>query len=1019
MMTPDPVKETSLRMTSTDLPITGAPPSSSTSFTPSFGKKKMDTKFPPVVAWSEESVSRIPEEKLKGILGGKGANLAQMRSMGITVPPGFTISTEVCASFQDNDRALSCEVWDDILKSLKDLERDTNKVFGSTTNEIPLLLSVRSGAAISMPGMMDTVLNLGINDVTVKALEETFGERFALDSYRRLLNMFGNVVLGIEHEAFEKEMSEVKKSAGVELDNQLTAPDLRNLIARYKAVYQEHNKVFPQDPYEQLYYAISAVFDSWGSDRAVRYRETEQITSLIGTAVNVQAMVFGNMGSGSGTGVLFSRNPVNGEHVLYGEYLINAQGEDVVAGIRTPEPISRLQEELPDAYEQLVANVNILETYYKDMQDIEFTIEEGKLFMLQTRSGKRAGSGAIKIALSMLDEGLVDQDGAIMMVQPEHLRQLLHPQFQDTACKDYVDQVITSGLAASPGAAVGRIVFTSEAAAAAAAEKRNVILVREATSAEDIEGMFAAQGVLTATGGYTSHASVVARGWGKPCVCGCNDLDIDTENEILTITTTDEATGEKIRTKLDTSSWISLNGNTGEVLLGQQTMKPADFKGSDNISRFMSMVDSKRKIRVLANADSPEEAEEARTNGAEGIGLTRTEHMFFAPDRINIVRAMILAKDDETRQKRLDELLVYQRADFEGILEAMDGLPVTVRLLDPPLHEFLPHLDGAGDIAMKAPVSVSEYPVSKVTESVEMSSNEAFAASVGMTLPEAMSAIAKMQEINPMLGFRGCRLGISFPQLVEMQARALTEAAINNKKKGLNPRCEIMIPLVGSANEYKNQADLIASTIEKVNAEQDSNLSIRIGTMIEVPRAAITSDEIAAQGASFFSYGTNDLTQMTFGISRDDVGQFFPTYFQKGIFEVDPFQTIDPAVERLMMQSATLGREAAAEIGNKDFKAGVCGEHAGDPVSVKKFAKSGLDYVSCSPFRVPLARLASAQAVVEEARDGNNVRENSARKQNEIKAKNSYRSISMLGKRISVMKSPSANNNVIWETGNE
>merc|ERR1711871_146809 len=805
--------------------------------------------------------------------------------------------------------------------------------------------------------------------------------------------MFGNVVFGIGHEAFEKEISQVKEAAGVVLDNELSPADLRLLIERYKQVYIKHDKTFPQSPYEQLYYSIFAVFDSWGSDRAIKYRETEQITNLLGTAVNIQAMVFGNMGSSSGTGVLFSRNPVSGDNELYGEYLINAQGEDVVAGIRTPEPISRLKEELPDAYDQLLSNVHRLEQHFKDMQDIEFTIEEGRLFMLQTRNGKRTGASAIKIALDMLDEGLVDQNQAVIMVQPEHLRQLLHPQFQDVSDLSYTDQVITSGLAASPGAAVGRIVFTPEAATAAAAEKRKVILVREATSAEDIEGMHAAEGVLTATGGYTSHASVVARGWGKPCVCGCSTLEIDSEKELLHITTTDKTTGESKKITLDSSSWISINGNTGEVLLGQQTMKPADFKGSEIISRFMMMVDEKREIKVLANADSPKEALEARDNGAEGIGLTRTEHMFFAPDRINIVRGMILAKDTATRQKRLDELLKYQRADFEGILEAMHGLPVTVRLLDPPLHEFLPHLDSTGDVVVKSPVSISEYPVSKSTECTEMSSNEAFAASVGMTLEEVRGVIAKMQEINPMLGFRGCRLGIAFPELVEMQARALAEAAINNYEKGLNPICEIMIPLVGSAKEYENQADLIRSTIEQVKAERGSTFNIRIGTMIEVPRAAIVSDEIATAGASFFSYGTNDLTQMTFGISRDDVGQFFPTYLEKGIFEVDPFQTIDPAVERLMMQSAAVGREASEKAGNRDFKTGVCGEHAGDPASVKRFARNGMDYVSCSPFRVPLARLAAAQSVIEGAGNGKKTGDRRS-------AQFNFKSISMLGKRI-------------------
>jgi len=920
-------------------------------YTPEFSKEFENLKYKPVVSFGKGHESTFdPDKDMKFLLGGKGANLAKMSSLGLSVPPGFTITTEVCSGFQHSNRMISKEIWASILESLGRLEADTGKRFGDP--EAPLLVSVRSGAAISMPGMLDTVLNLGLNDETLEGLVKQFGERFALDSYRRFLNMFGDVVMGIPHHAFEEELTAVKLEAGVSEDAQLTPEYLTKLIARYKKLYVKNGKVFPQDPLEQLYSSICAVFLSWGSDRAIMYREAEGITGLLGTAVNVQAMVFGNMGETSGTGVCFTRNPNTGERVLYGEYLINAQGEDVVAGIRTPEPIERLKESLPQAYDELMQNVNILEKYYRDMQDIEFTVQEGELYMLQTRSGKRAGAAAVNIALDMLDEGYVDKDQAVMMIKPEHLKQLLHPQFSDVSSNSYVNSVVAKGLPASPGAAVGKIVFSPAEAEASSIIGEKCILVREDTSPEDVGGMWASEGILTATGGYTSHASVVARGWGKPCVCGCQALQINEEKKSLTLTKLD---GSKV--VLKKGDWVSINGETGEVLLGQQSLSPPNFKDSPSISRLMQYVDERRTMRVLANADTPQDALEARINGAEGIGLTRTEHMFFADDRINVVRRMILAKTKEARQKALDELLVFQRKDFEGILEAMDNLPVTVRLLDPPLHEFLPRLHSEDKISLSA---------------TEREADEEFAREMNMTLPEVSHAIQRLQEVNPMLGLRGCRLGIVIPELVEMQARALAEATLNNiYKRNLKPKPEIMVPLVGSASEYSHQADLIKKTFKKVAKEYEGGKSytIKVGTMIEVPRAALTAQEIASAGADFFSYGTNDLTQMTFGFSRDDVGTFLPLYLNQGILEKDPFQTIDEAaVGALINLSADAGKLAASKIGNNNFKVGICGEHGGDPSSVKFFARSGMDYVSCSPFRVPLARLAAAQAVIEENR---------------------------------------------------
>eukprot|EP00597_Dinobryon_sp_UTEXLB2267_P003687 CAMPEP_0170057456 /NCGR_PEP_ID=MMETSP0019_2-20121128/454_1 /TAXON_ID=98059 /ORGANISM="Dinobryon sp., Strain UTEXLB2267" /LENGTH=986 /DNA_ID=CAMNT_0010262165 /DNA_START=33 /DNA_END=2993 /DNA_ORIENTATION=+ len=934
-------------------------------FTPALSHSYKDLKYNPVVSFGVGHESELKifsnEKEIRNILGGKGANLGKMSALGLSVPPGFTLTTEVCAAYQTNDKKLSEEVWKSVLAAMSQLEKSVGRKFGDA--DAPLLVSVRSGAAISMPGMLDTVLNLGVNDNTVKGLSKQFGERFALDSYRRFLNMFGDVVMGIPHHHFENELKAIKLAAGVEEDSQLPAEKLKILVEKYKAVYEQHGKTFPQDPVEQLYESICAVFSSWGSDRAVMYRSAEGITGLLGTAVNVQAMVFGNMGPTSGTGVCFTRNPNTGEHLLYGEYLINAQGEDVVAGIRTPEPISTLKDALPEAYAELMRNVNILEAYYHDMQDIEFTIQEGKLYMLQTRSGKRAGQAAINIALDMLQEKLATVEQAIMMVKPEHIKQLLHPQFASVDSDDYKKAVVASGLAASPGAAVGKIVFSPEAAEASYAIGEPCILVREDTSPEDVGGMWASEGILTATGGYTSHASVVARGWGKPCVCGCGDLHIDYETQTAILFRKDGKSKKPVT--LRAGDWISINGDNGEILVGKQILSPPNFKGSKSISSFMDLVDKTKKMRVLANADTPHDAEEARRNGAEGIGLTRTEHMFFAEDRINVVRRMILAKDQASRQQALDELLVYQRKDFQGILEAMDGLPVTVRLLDPPLHEFLPRLHSDDKVSLSA---------------TEMAADEAFAASMDMTIQEVQFAIQRLQEVNPMLGLRGCRLGIVIPELVEMQTRALAEAAIHNQcARGLCPRAEIMVPLIGSAAEFSHQAKLIRDTVKKVEQEfrqkeggdvmcGANQLDIKVGTMIEVPRAALTAAEIVKAGAEFFSYGTNDLTQMTFGFSRDDSGSFLPQYLRDGILQRDPFHTIDEeAVGLLVVQSAKAGKAMANEMSNTHtFKAGVCGEHGGDPHSVRYFARNGLDYVSCSPFRVPLARLAAAQAVAQD-----------------------------------------------------
>lgn len=857
---------------------------------------------------------------MKSLLGGKGANLAEMASIGLSVPPGFTISTEACQEYQQIGKKLPQGLWDEILEGLKIVEEDMEASLGDPSK--PLLLSVRSGAAISMPGMMDTVLNLGLNDEVVAGLGAKSGERFAYDSYRRFLDMFGNVVMDISHSLFEEKLENMKSKRGIKVDTDLTASDLKELVEEYKSVYLEaKGEKFPSDPKEQLELAIKAVFNSWDSPRAIKYRSINQITGLKGTAVNIQCMVFGNMGNTSGTGVLFTRNPSTGENKLYGEFLINAQGEDVVAGIRTPEDLDTMNNCMPEAYKELMENCEILEGHYKDMMDIEFTVQENRLWMLQCRSGKRTGKSAVKIAVDMVDEGLVDSRTAIKMVEPQHLDQLLHPQFEDPSA--YKNYVIAKGLPASPGAAVGQVVFSAEDAEEWHAQGKSCILVRTETSPEDVGGMHAAAGILTARGGMTSHAAVVARGWGKCCVSGCSDIRVNDSDKVVMV-------GDEV---IHEGEWISLNGSTGEVILGKQQLSPPAMTGDLEI--FMSWADEISRIKVMANADTPEDALTARSNGAQGIGLCRTEHMFFASDeRIKAVRKMIMAVTLEQRKQALDLLLPYQRADFEGIFRAMDGLPVTIRLLDPPLHEFLPE----GDI---------EQIVGELTIDTGMSEDEVY------------SRIEKLSEVNPMLGFRGCRLGISYPELSEMQVRAIFQAAISMTNQGITVLPEIMVPLIGTPQELSHQSSLIRGVANKVFSEMGASVSYKVGTMIEIPRAALVADEIAKE-AEFFSFGTNDLTQMTFGYSRDDVGKFLPIYLSKGILPNDPFVVLDQkGVGQLIKIATERGRAARPSL-----KVGICGEHGGEPSSVAFFVEAGLDYVSCSPFRVPIARLAAAQVAV-------------------------------------------------------
>lgn len=865
---------------------------------------------------------------MKQLLGGKGANLCEMACGGVNVPPGLTITTEVCQEFYAVGGRLPDGLMDEVREGVHLMERTVDKTFGDAAN--PLLVSVRSGAAVSMPGMMDTVLNLGLNDEIVAGVAARGGERFAYDCYRRLLQMFGDVVLEIPHDDFEAELSAMKTARGVTFDVELTADDLKELVEKYKTVYEKHEQRFPTDPWEQMTMGIEAVFRSWNIPRAVKYREINKITGLKGTAVNVQAMVYGNINDRSCTGVLFTRSPADGENKLYGEFLLNAQGEDVVAGIRTPQPIAELKDKMPEVYKQLDETVHKLETHFKDVQDTEFTVEDGVLFMLQTRNGKRTGPAALKIAVDLWREKLVTEAEAVMLVEPRHLDQLLHPSFADE--KAYQSDVLCSGLAASPGAAVGKVVFTAADAEEWFARGEKVLLVREETSPEDVGGMHAAEGILTSRGGMTSHAAVVARGWGKPCVCGCDALMIDAASKTLRVRT---AGGEVLVAEGD---FLSLNGTTGEVIKGEQVLKKATV--SADMAQFMTWVDAHRRMEVYTNADTPEDARDARANGAQGIGLTRTEHMFFSSaQRIAAVRRMIAAVelDSPQQQEALDELCGFQQQDFEGIFRAMDGLPVTIRLLDPPLHEFLPHEGSALD----------DLCVQLSTE-------------LGVSKETVEARLAGMKEANPMMGLRGCRLGIVHPGITEIQAKAIAAAAVAVAADGVAVHPHIMIPLVGTFEELELEVKMVKSVVEEIIGASGQTVNYKVGTMIEVPRGALQAGKLA-EVAEFFSFGTNDLTQMTFGISRDDAQAKFLSYYVKhGILETDPFETIDTVgVGELIKLAAARGRAT-----RPDIELGICGEHGGDPKSIEFFEAVGLRYVSCSPLRVVIARLAAAQAAL-------------------------------------------------------
>ncbi|MDZ7657729.1 pyruvate, phosphate dikinase [Fodinibius sp.] len=857
------------------------------------------------------------DKSMKKLLGGKGANLAEMSSIGMPIPPGFTISAKVCQYYNEHDGEWPEGLEAEIQNSIAHLEELMGQTFGDPQD--PLLVSVRSGAAVSMPGMMDTVLNLGLTDQSVQGLAQKMGnERFAYDCYRRFIDMFGDVVMGVAHEKFEEALQELKDERGVELDTQLDVDDLKELVDRYKKVYRENTEEdFPQDPDEQLHKSINGVFGSWNIPRAIKYRKINKITGLLGTAVNVQAMVFGNMGDDSATGVCFTRNPSDGESELYGEFLINAQGEDVVAGIRTPRDINELKEVMPDSYDELLELTNQLEEHYQDMQDIEFTVQQGELFILQTRNGKRTGAAAVKIAIDMVNEGILEKDKAVEnLVEPGHLDQLLHPQLKE----DEIDKndILGEGLPASPGAAVGKVVFDSDTAEEEHSKGNPVILVRIETSPEDVGGMSAAEGILTSRGGMTSHAAVVARGWGKPCVAGCDDININYDKQLFTAGDVTVKAGD----------WISIDGARGTVIKGKKEVEAPQF--GENFRTFMNWVDEFRDMKVRTNADTPEDALRAREYGAQGIGLARTEHMFFGDERIREMRRMIISESEEERRSALENLLPYQRQDFIEIFEAMEGLPVTVRLLDPPLHEFLPE---------------------------EEKEVKALAKELGISTAELKRKIRLLSEFNPMLGHRGCRLGITYPEITEMQSRAILEAAVEVKSKGKKVYPEIMIPLVGTAEEFIHERHVVDEIAEKVFAEKGSEVDYKVGTMIEIPRAALIADKIADE-ADFFSFGTNDLTQMTFGYSRDDAGKFLEHYLNEGILKNDPFQVLDEeGVGQLVQMGVEKGRDAKS-----DLKVGICGEHGGDPSSVAFCYNLGLNYVSCSPYRVPIARLASAQA---------------------------------------------------------
>ena len=856
---------------------------------------------------------------MRNLLGGKGANLAEMTNLGLPIPQGFTVTTEACTDYYNNGRAISEDIQQQIFTALADLEKKQGKKFGDTEN--PLLVSVRSGARASMPGMMDTILNLGLNDVAVEGFAKKTGNpRFAYDSYRRFIQMFSDVVMEVPKSLFERVLDEIKAAKQVKFDMELTAEDLQEVIARFKAIYKDKmGEDFPQDPKVQLMEAVKAVFRSWDNERAIVYRRMNDIPGDWGTAVNVQAMVFGNMGETSGTGVAFTRNPSTGAKGIYGEYLINAQGEDVVAGIRTPQPITKLEQDLPECYKQFMEIAMKLEAHYRDMQDMEFTIENGKLFFLQTRNGKRTAQAALQIACDLVDEGMITPQEAVTRIEAKSLDQLLHPTFDPEALK--AGEVIGQALPASPGAAAGKVYFTAEDAKQAHEQGERVVLVRLETSPEDIEGMHASEGILTVRGGMTSHAAVVARGMGTCCVSGCGDIAINEDDKVF------ELGGHTFHE----GDYISLDGSTGKIYKGD--IKTMEASVSGNFGRIMDWADQYRKLQVRTNADTPQDAANAVKFGAEGIGLCRTEHMFFDPDRIPKIRQMILARTLEQREKALNALIPFQKGDFKALYEVMEGRPVTIRFLDPPLHEFVP--TEQGDI-------------------------DDLAVQMLMTAEEVQEICDSLHEFNPMMGHRGCRLAVTYPEIAKMQTRAVMEAAIEVKaEKGYDIVPEIMIPLVGEKKELKFVKDVVVEVAEQVKKEKNSDIQYHIGTMIEIPRAALLADEIAEE-AEFFSFGTNDLTQMTFGFSRDDAGKFLGDYYKNKIYESDPFARLDQkGVGQLIKMAAEKGRKT-----RPDIKLGICGEHGGDPSSVEFCHKVGLTYVSCSPYRVPIARLAAAQAAI-------------------------------------------------------
>ena len=868
------------------------------------------------------------DASMRNLLGGKGANLAEMNKVGLPVPPGFTVTTEVCTYYYNNNKTYPADLKDQVKAAVASVEKIMGKKFADADN--PLLFSVRSGARVSMPGMMDTVLNLGLNDETVKALAKASGsERFAYDSYRRFLQMFSDVVLGADLDLYEEALENMKKSKGYKSDTDLTADDLKELVKEYKEIGQKIGKVVPQDPWEQLWAGIGAVFGSWMVDRAITYRKLNNIPGDWGTAVNVQTMVFGNAGDDCATGVCFSRDPATGENVYYGEYLVNAQGEDVVAGIRTPQPMgskgdgTSLEEKWPHLYKELVDVRNKLEQHYKDMQDMEFTIEHGKLWMLQCRNGKRTAQAAVRMAVEMVEEGLLNKEEAIMRVGAEQLDQLLHPMLDPKAKKN----VIATGLPASPGAAVGRAVFNAEDAEAWAARGEKVILIRNETSPEDIGGMHASQGVITARGGMTSHAAVVARGMGTPCVSGSHEIHIDYAKKTMT---TDKGVVVK------EGDWVSLDGAKGQIIEGQVPTVKADTN-TGNFGKLMSWVDEIRTMEVRANAETPKDAQQARDFGAQGIGLARTEHMFFDAERIPDMRAMILSENEEGRRAALARLLPYQKQDFKDLFKIMEGMPVVIRLLDPPLHEFLPHTDA------------------------EM---QELADKMGMTLEKVKQRANALHEANPMLGHRGCRLPITYPEICEMQTRAILEAAMECEEAGIKVLPEIEVPLTGSKKELDIVKNIIDTTAEKIFAEKGKKIKYEVGSMIELPRAALLADELA-QSAEFFGFGTNDLTQTTLGMSRDDTGAILDEYRARGVYVADPFASIDVQGVGCLVKMAC----EKARSSNPNILLGVCGEHGGDPASIDFFQTCGMNYVSCSPFRVPVARLAAAQAAVRHKND--------------------------------------------------